>query len=119
MRAAGKPVLLIVLLCTAIGVACYLFARSKSPGITTSASSGPPDSMPAQASASAHLVPPSQPEHLASPGAATTSAPAVPATAAAALLPFLVGSADAPSSIEPATVLRNLRNVISQYGSMF
>ena len=40
MRAAGKPVILIVLLCTAIGVACYLFARSKSPGVTTSASSG-------------------------------------------------------------------------------
>ena len=46
--------------------------------------------------------------HLASP-----NAPVAPAT------PFLLGSADTPPAMEPATVLSNMRIAIQQYGSRF
>src|SRR5436190_375555 len=48
-----------------------------------------------------------------------TKTSAIPALAEKPATPFLLGSPNAPPSMDPDVVLRNMRNAIHQYGSMF
>ena len=113
----------ILLVCALAGVVWYFFFASpkesqiagipgqgESPGTTPGIpSSGPRNGAVGSTPASSGREP------APSPGASGTPANAPAASA----LPFILGSADSTPSMEPATVLSNMRVTINQYRSMF
>lgn len=66
---------------------------------------------------------PVAPSPVESPGATTSSPAGIPSTFPTVPVlpatPFLLGSADTPPAMEPATLLSNMRIAIHNYGSRF
>jgi hypothetical protein len=110
--------LTILLVCVAVGAALYFLIPHRGSDSTRSQadSAGPVPAIGQQSPSNPEAPLVSSPEE--SPDAAAIpstfpTAPVAPAT------PFLLGSADTPPKMEPATVLGNLRIAIGQYGSRF
>ena len=112
----------ILLICALAGVVWYLViappGKSSTANPSQSEGPGPAPGMPSSGprSGATDSTPASSDAQPApSPGAdgATANAPAPLA------VPFVLGSAESPPSMEPATVLSNMRITINRYGSMF
>ena len=118
----GLPAVLLV--CALAGVVWYFFiaspkqstpqtieGQSQIPGTTEGKHSSNPRTGATTTAQASSLGGPA-------PTSAASGAPATPPTTPSAL-PFTLGSADSTPSMEPATVLSNMRVTINQYQSMF
>jgi hypothetical protein len=117
-----RPLTMLLACATAAALLYFLFLR-RGP-------SSPPNQSASTNAASAgirHLAEiPAQPpasspagDPGAAPAALSVTPSTFPITAVAPATPFLLGSADKPPAMEPATVLGNMRIAIHQYGSQF
>jgi hypothetical protein len=115
---------LIILACgLALGAAIwFLFLRGGAPsGQRASSVAGGAAAQSEQPSAAPVVSPTSSAANMESAtGSSQAAAPSTfPTTALPPVTPFLLGSADKPPPMEPATVLDNMRIAIQQYGSRF
>lgn len=123
MNPLGKKLYpFVILLAVAIGIFWGIHSRRKTPATSVSSN------LTNRASAATSVYSPSTnrvPVATAPANASTDSiAPSlVPATPATTVngpeKPYQIGSAAAPPSMDPMTLLGNVRHVINDYGSMF